>query len=67
MRAVALGNDRQQFAVYLKPRIEGAIVERHEANGELFDAYFASDERREMVDDVLIRSLYDDIRRGRAS
>lgn len=58
MRAVAWHNDEQQFAVYLKPRIESAIVDRHQANGELFESYFGSDERREVIDDFLIRSLY---------
>jgi type I restriction enzyme R subunit len=67
VRAVALHNDADQFAVYLKPRIEQAIVDRHQANGELFEAYFGSDERRELVDDFLIRSLYATIRGERAS
>ena len=62
MRAVALHNDEQQFSVSLKPRIEQAIVERHQANGELFESYFASDERRELIDEFLIRSLYGVIR-----
>ncbi len=38
VRAVALHNDEQQFSVFLKPRIEQAIVERHQANGELFES-----------------------------
>jgi type I restriction enzyme R subunit len=62
VRAVALHNDEQQFSVFLRPRIEQAIVERHQANGELFESYFASDERRELIDDFLIRSLYGVIR-----
>jgi hypothetical protein len=62
VRAVALHNDEQQFSVFLRPRIERAIVERHQANGELFESYFASDERRELIDDFLIRSLYGAIR-----
>jgi type I restriction enzyme R subunit len=66
VRAVALHNDEQQFSVFLKPRIEQAIVERHQANGELFESYFASDERRELIDEFLIRSLYGVIR-GEAS
>ncbi len=67
VRAVALHNDPEQFAIYLKPRIEQAIVDRHQANGELFEAYFGSDERRELVDDFLIRSLYSSIRDQEAS
>jgi hypothetical protein len=33
-----------------------------QANGELFESYFASDERRELIDDFLVRSLYGVIR-----
>lgn len=58
MRAVARENNEEQFGVYLRPRIEAAIVDRHQANGELFESYFASDERRELIDDFMIRSLY---------
>ncbi len=58
VRTVAQHNDAEQFAVYLRPRIEQALVERHQANGELFESYFGSDERRELIDDHLIRSVY---------
>jgi len=64
VRAVAPHNDEQQFAVYLRPRIESAIVDRHQANGELFESYFGSDERRELIDDFLIRSLYASLRQA---
>ena len=66
VQAVARHNDEQQFAVFLKPRIEQAIVDRHQANGELFESYFASDERRELIDEYLVKSLYEDIRRRAA-
>ncbi len=63
VRAVAKHNDEQQFGVFLRPRIEQAIVERHQANGELFESYFASEERRQLIDEFLVKSLYLDLRR----
>lgn len=62
VRAVALHNDREQFSVWLQPVIEAAIVERHQQNGELFDAYFGKDDYRVLVDDFLSRRLYDRLR-----
>ena len=35
VRLVALGNDLEQFRVFLTPVIEEKIVDRHQANGEL--------------------------------
>ncbi len=67
VRQVALHNDAEQFAVYLRPRIEQSIVDRHQANGELFESYFASDDRRELVDGFLIRATYEGIRGDQAS
>ena len=40
VKTVALGNDFDQFKVYLEPLLENKIVDRHEANGALFSAYF---------------------------
>lgn len=62
MRAVALHNDQEQFRVFLQPWIEQSIVDRHQSDGELFDSYFASDERRELVDDFLVRGVYAKVR-----
>jgi type I restriction enzyme R subunit len=68
VRVVALGNDREQFGVFLRERIEEAIVERHEANGELFGAFFGREEFREAMEEWITQSLYDRIRReGEAS
>lgn len=34
------------------------MVEHHQANGELFESYRASDERRELIDEFLMGSVY---------
>jgi len=39
-RVVALNNDYDQFAIMLEKMAETMIVDRHQANGALFDAYF---------------------------
>lgn len=61
MRVVALNNDRDQFRVVLDKFAEDAIIERHEANGVLFDAFFAKPDFRQMFMDYLAGS-YDQIR-----
>lgn len=63
VKTVALGNDFDQFKVFLEPLLEDKIVDRHEANGELFSAYFDKPEFREQMVAWLTRKLYDGIRR----
>jgi type I restriction enzyme, R subunit len=61
MRVVALNNDRDQYGVVLHKKAESMIVDRHEANGQLFNAFFEKPGFR----DALIRYLaesYDEIR-----
>ena len=61
MRVVALNNDRDQYGVVLHKKAESLIVDRHEANGQLFNAFFEKPGFR----DALIRYLaesYDEIR-----
>ncbi len=62
VRSVAQHNDFEQFSVFTRPRIESAIVQRHQGNDELFDSYFSDEDRRELIDDVLLRSLYIEMR-----
>lgn len=62
VRVVALNNDIQQFGVYLRPLLDGIIVDRHGANDELFRAYFDKPEFKEMMADYLLRSLYERLR-----
>jgi type I restriction enzyme, R subunit len=40
LKVVALNNDREQYQVVLEKRAEDLILDRHEANGELFSAFF---------------------------
>jgi hypothetical protein len=64
VRAVALHNDRKQLSVWLRPVNEAAIVERHQQNGELFDACFGKDNYCALVDTVLGRSRHERRRAG---
>lgn len=40
MRSIALDNDKQQYRIALESKVKDLIVERHESNGMLFDAFF---------------------------
>ena len=66
VRVVALNNDFQQFEVYLEPKVQDKIVDRHEANDGLFQAYFDKPEFREQMLKWLTKSLYDGIREDSA-
>jgi type I restriction enzyme, R subunit len=63
---VALNNDRDQDGVVLEKIAEGAIIERHESNGQLFNAYFEKPGFREALMEYLASS-YDEIRDEDAS
>jgi type I restriction enzyme R subunit len=61
MRVVALNNDRDQYRVVLERIAESMIVDRHEANGQLFNAFFEKPGFREALMEFLAGS-YDEIR-----
>lgn len=61
MRVVALNNDRDQYGVVLHKKAESMIVDRHEANGQLFNAFFEKPGFREALIRYLAES-YDEIR-----
>ena len=65
-RQVALNNDRDQYRVVLEDRAEEMIVDRHESNGQLFNAFFERPGFREKLLEYLAES-YDEIRNERAS
>jgi type I restriction enzyme R subunit len=66
LRVVALNNDRTQFNVVLEKHAEDAIIDRHQANGILFNAFFEKPGFREALIEFL-GSAYDEIRHeGRA-
>ncbi|MGI8702635.1 MAG: type I restriction endonuclease subunit R [Nocardioidaceae bacterium] len=66
VRQVALNNDRDQYRVVLEQHAEDAIVDRHESNGQLFNAFFDKPGFREALLEYLAGS-YDEIRGERAS
>jgi type I restriction enzyme R subunit len=61
LRVVALNNDRTQFNVVLERHAEDAIIDRHQANGMLFNAFFEKAGFREKLIEFL-GSAYDEIR-----
>jgi type I restriction enzyme R subunit len=66
LRVVALNNDRDQYRVMMEKRAEDSIIERHEANGQLFDALFEKPGFREALMEYLATS-YEEIREEDAS
>ncbi|MEV4462566.1 type I restriction endonuclease [Micromonospora echinofusca] len=66
VRVVALNNDRDQYRLVLEKFAEDAIVDRHESNGQLFNAFFDKPGFREALMEYLAAS-YDEIRRENGS
>ena len=66
VRVVALNNDRDQYRVVLERIAEDAIVDRHESNGQLFNAFFEKPGFRDALLTYLAGS-YDEIRDEHAS
>lgn len=65
VRVVALNNDFRQFEVYLEPKVQEKVVERHEANEGLFQAYFDKPEfRGQMLTWLTQVSTAASVRRG---
>ena len=66
---MAVNNDFEQFKVFLEPRLEGQIIDRHEANDALFQAYFDKPDFRRMMFEFLAGEAYRKIRdeNGQAS
>ncbi len=64
-RVVALNNDYDQFRIMLEKMAEDMIVDRHQSNGMLFDAYFDKPGFREFLLNYLA-SAYHDIRNQEA-
>jgi len=65
-RVVALNNDLDQFKIVLAQIAEDAIIDRHQANGMLFNAFFEKPGFREALLDYLATS-YEEIRDEDAS
>jgi len=59
IREVALGNDFENFQIYLEPVIEGQVIDRHEANEILFKSFFNQPEFQEMTIKYFAKNLYE--------
>jgi len=64
-RVVALHNDRDQFRIFLERFATDAIIDRHEANGMLFNAFFEKPGFAQALMDYL-GGAYDEIREAQA-
>ncbi len=64
-RVVAQNNDRDQFRIFLEEFATDAIIDRHEANGVLFNAFFERPGFRELFLEHLAVA-YDELRQREA-
>jgi len=60
-RVVALNNDRDQYQIYLESIADDAVIDRHQANGMLFNAFFEKPGFRDVILGYLA-STYDEFR-----
>ena len=58
VRAVAQGNDHQNFGVFMSRRIDDGILERHEGNEALMASYFGNSGVQELLRSYIIDTLY---------
>lgn len=56
---VARGNDFENFEIYLEPVIEGHVIDRHEQNEALFQAFFNKPDFQQMMVKAMSKPLYD--------
>ena len=56
---VARGNDFENFGIYLEPVIEGQVIDRHEQNEALFQAFFNKPDFQRMMIKAMSVSLYE--------
>ena len=56
---VARGNDFENFEIYLEPVIEGQVIDRHEQNEALFQAFFNKPDFQRMMIKAMTVSLYE--------
>lgn len=63
MREIALNNDKTQFKIALGHKAKDMIVERHEANGMLFDTFFSNPEFQHRLLEFL-GGTYEEFRAG---
>ena len=58
IKAVAEANDYDNFELYFEPLVAGGLIERHEANEDLFKAFFNQPDFQRMMTRALSMSLY---------
>ena len=58
VKEVAQANDYENFEMYLQPRIADGLIERHEANEDLFTAFFNQPDFQHIMTKALTMSLY---------
>ena len=58
VREVAQANDYENFEMYLQPRIADGLIDRHEANEDLFEAFFNQPDFQHIMTKALTMSLY---------
>jgi type I restriction enzyme R subunit len=61
---VARGNDFENFEIYLEPVIEGHVIDRHEQNEALFQAFFNKPDFQQMMVKAMSKSLYEHFNKG---
>lgn len=63
MRVIALNNDKTQYSIALEHKVKDMIIERHEGNGVLFDAFFSNPDFQRRVFDYMA-GTYEEFRAG---
>jgi len=58
LKEVAVANDYDNFELYFEPLVAGGLIERHEANEDLFKAFFNQPDFQRMMTRALSMSLY---------
>jgi type I restriction enzyme R subunit len=58
LKAVAEANDYDNFELYFEPLVAGGLIERHDANEDLFKAFFNQPDFQRMMTRALSMSLY---------
>lgn len=62
VRVVAFTNDVKKFKVFLEPRLQDGIRDRHEQKDVLFNAFFDRPDFREVMQAWMTERLYRNIR-----
>jgi len=61
-RAAATNNDMDQYRIWVEPKIEEIIIDRHDSNESLFQAFFDKPDFRDLLVKYLVENSYKRIR-----